>query len=340
MAVFSGAIAAVGFAATVAGTAGATAGAITAAVASAVVAVSTAIGVAGLAVTAIGMITKNQDLMKAGKIMGYVGLAGGLAGGAIGGFGAMANGTGSFLQGAQGAYSGAAGHVSDAWDEGVGSWFSSDAASGVVAPVDAAPVSTGVDPATGNTIPSHQTYNGEVTGTLGQPQPGVQNGPIPAENFGPPESFGPPAPAAQSAPVGPGAPVAPTGAEAPSVADQAIAHSQGEIGKTIAGGPLSSTSAPQGIVGSAASKAADAFANMPDWMKMSMMTTGGQGVAGMASGYFAGASAEEKLEFEKLINAQRQGQVDLQNRNANYVPKLRFNGPVGPAGIINTAGRR
>lgn len=54
-------------------------------VAAAVVAVSAAVGMVGLAVSAVGMVTGNKDLLKAGKIMGYVGLAGAAAGGVAGG---------------------------------------------------------------------------------------------------------------------------------------------------------------------------------------------------------------------------------------------------------------
>lgn len=86
MAVFSGAIAAVAAVGAAVGTA-----ATVAAVASAVVAVSMAVGVVGLAVTAVGMVTGNKDLLKVGKIMGYVGLAGGLAGGIAGGIGGVMN---------------------------------------------------------------------------------------------------------------------------------------------------------------------------------------------------------------------------------------------------------
>lgn len=54
-------------------------------VSAAVVAVAGAIGTLGLATTAVGMVTGNKGLLKAGKIMGYVGLAGGIAGYGVGG---------------------------------------------------------------------------------------------------------------------------------------------------------------------------------------------------------------------------------------------------------------
>ena len=336
MAVISAAVAAVAAVATAT-----TVASVATAVATAVVAVSVAIGTLGLAVTAVGMVTGNKDLLKAGKIMGYVGLAGGLAGGAIGGFGAMANGTGSFLEGAAGAYSGASQHLSEAWDKGVGSWFSSDTAGGVVGQAGGqnpaftqatgAKPGIGMSPSTSMTAqPAEQALDaGQTATTLGQ------NGAIPTTaptNVNPAEASYSSQVASASA-----APKAPVGAMAPSV-DQAISQSQGEIAKTIAGGPLGNAATTGSPIVDAASKAKNAWDDMPDYLKYSMLTTGGQGVAGLASGYFAGASAEEKLEFDKLVNQQRQDQVNLQNKNASYVPRVRFNGPTGPAGLLNMAG--
>lgn len=51
---------------------------------------------------------------------------------------------------------------------------------------------------------------------------------------------------------------------------------------------------------------------------------GGQTIAGGLQGMFAGASAEQKLELEKLINAQQQQQVQYKNKNAAYAPLVTF----------------
>jgi hypothetical protein len=93
--------------------------------------------------------------------------------------------------------------------------------------------------------------------------------------------------------------------------------------------------APGGGGSSAADSALKAFTDMPEWMKYATITTGMQGVSGLASGWFAGASAEEKLEFEKLVNAQREQQVQVQNKNAGYAPLLNFKNVAGPAGVLN-----
>lgn len=291
-------------------------------VAAAAVTVSTAIGVAGLAVTAVGMVTKNESLMKAGKIMGYVGLAGGLAGGAIGGFGAMANG-GSFVQGATDAFAGASQHIAKGWDEGVGSFFS------------------GGD---------------KIAGPIGGGPEGIPNGinnPVsPNQGMAPPTSSGPVAPTDIS------------GGVQEELGRQAVQGTQGNLAASQANAgiapspatPIASTPdvpiAPSitnnpipGYVGPGASPipgapAADAaskglFSSMPEWAKYSMMTTAGQGVSGLASGYFTGLSAEEQLKQKQLENQQTQNQIQLLNRQGSYAPLIQFRGP----GLANSGGR-
>ena len=72
---------------------------------------------------------------------------------------------------------------------------------------------------------------------------------------------------------------------------------------------------------------------IPDWVKLAGMTTGGQGLSGAAAGWFQGASAEQRIEFEKLINEQNRNQINYQNKNNQYAPLLSFaGGPAGPAG--------
>lgn len=61
---------------------------------------------------------------------------------------------------------------------------------------------------------------------------------------------------------------------------------------------------------------------------------GGQTITGGMAGLFAGASAQQKLELEQLINAQYQQQIQYKNRNNSYAPLLTFK-PSGP-GLANT----
>lgn len=75
------------------------------------------------------------------------------------------------------------------------------------------------------------------------------------------------------------------------------------------------------------------LASMPEWAKYAAMTSGAQGLTGLASGYFQGLSAEEKLKFEKLVNDQHQQQVNLMNTRSSYAPRVSFNR--APGGLVN-----
>lgn len=295
MAVFTAAAVAIG--AAVATTTAAT-------VAAAVVTTSIAIGVAGLAVTAVGMVTKNDDLLKAGKIMGYVGMAGGLAGGAIGGFGAMANG-GGFLQGAGQAFTDASMHISNSWNNGVGSLFNAGDAGAVAAP--AGQTGATAQPGVLN-APTQTAVDNQALSAVGQ------NNTTPFINPSAPSTAvgaAPPAPAPSAAAVATPSPVsvsAPVTPIAPSAGVQPGLFSEG--------------------IGGAATEAAKKTAEttLPDWIKMSALTTGAQGLSGAAAGWYQGASAEEKLEFDRLQAQRAQNQVDLLNRNNAYAPILQFRG--------------
>ena len=81
---------------------------------------------------------------------------------------------------------------------------------------------------------------------------------------------------------------------------------------------------------------------MPDWMKYAGVTGSMQAGGGLLSGYLAGATAEEKLNFEKLKNEQDQAQrTNITNVRSAYAPQIQFQGggpvivPRAPAGLIN-----
>jgi len=304
MAVFTAAALAIG--AAIATTTAAT-------VAAAVVTTSIAIGVAGLAVTAVGLVTKNQDLLKAGKIMGYVGLAGGLAGGAIGGFGALASGTeGGFAAGAGDAFAGASQFLKEGWDTGVGSLFSGGeqvagavpgAASGqqpfvpseANPGINAAAPSTSIDPAA--SLPGPTATNG-VNPASTAPQTVAAHSP----------SI--PVPASPQDPLDPFA--------------QQVNANLSQVGQTGQGSVL----APSVVIPPSA-PAPTGLAAMPEWAKYAGVTTAGQGVSGLASGYFTGQSAEENLRQQQLVNQQQQTQLQLLNKQGSYAPLIRFNKPAG-----------
>lgn len=267
--------------------------------ATAVVAVSTAVGVAGLAVGAVGMAIGNEDLMFAGKIMGYVGLAGGLAGGVIGGLGASLGSTGAtFAQGFGDAFAGASQHLSTAWDKGVGSWFAGgDKITGAVGGA-ADDVAGGL-----KSVPTgaSSSPNGQMGAFPEVTTPGTST-------------------------VLPG--------DGVSVAAKAVSSSAPNAPSTMAGlntpsawtpsAAATPTTAVPSAGGGLIESATKAAKDMPEWMKYSMMTTGAQGITGMASGYFQGETAEQQLEAQK-VNAQRdEAQRQHLNTQANQVPLIQF----------------
>lgn len=311
MAVFTGAVLAVS--AAIATTTFAT-------VATAAVAVSAAVGVAGLAVTAVGLITKNEDLLKAGKIMGYVGLAGGLAGGLIGGIGGAMSGTGSFMQGAADAYAGASQFLKEGWDSGVGQLFSSSTGAEVAGGVQGVP--NGINPTAPTTATTTATPTATPTGSLypggGQEVLGKEAVQATQANMGAMQANAGIAPS-PSIPTASG--VGTPGVITPGVTPNPI---PGYAGPGAAAIPGATPAATPGFLGS-----------MPEWSKYAMMTTAGQGVSGLASGYFTGLSAEEKLAQEKRVNQQAQDQLQLLNRQGSYAPLIRFRGP----GLAQSGGR-
>ena len=289
-------------------------------VATAIVATSIAIGVAGLAVTAVGMITKNDGLLKAGQIMGYVGLAGGLAGGVVGGIGGMMEGGAGFLAGAKGAYTGAAGALSEAEGE-YGSFFSASEGASVASGSPGAAGATGATPGaapglTSATPAAPGATSGLPAGTeLSAGAPNV-NGSLSSGNSlmgNVPEVKALTPLYAPTPPV----PLTP-GTIVPST------NSLYNTGSATVGNLTT-------VAGEAGKKAAES--TIPDWVKLAGMTTAGQGLSGAAAGWFQGASAEQRIEFEKLINEQNRNQINYQNKNNQYAPLLSFaGGPAGPAG--------
>jgi hypothetical protein len=274
-----------------------------ASIATAVVAVSAAVGVVGLAVTAVGMITKNEDLLGVGKIMGYVGLAGGIAGGVIGGLGGLAEGGAGFLAGAKGAYTGYADKLGEAGAK-YASFFDDAAGAKVMAPVDSAVPGAG---------------NPNFTQAPGA-QPGIGAAPSTSTGAASPHPF--------SGPNNPGSIVS---TPSPSVAGQIPVAQQNlaAITKSAAGGTISPNELSYmqqiGNAGGSVAKTPGILESTPDWMKYSAATAGLQGLSGMAGGYFQGQSAEEQLALQKLKNEQEQAQIQRINQNNSYSPRLTFN---------------
>lgn len=386
-----------------------------AAVGSGLVAVASVVGVAGLATSVIGMATGNKDLLKAGKVMGYIGLAGGIAGGITGGIGGMMEGGSGFLEGVKGAFTGVAGAADAAPTQAdlaqTGStMFSSEAGTSVTGPMTSIP---GVEQASQIYTASPASMSAE--GAAGN----LYNSPIEAATqaaaasatpladtstlAGDPSSLATPVSAnpsvAGSSPLQPpvSSPVSAQDAAAitPPAVDQASAIAPPEVinqadimhqglvdsatgapalrlntgvepfaanfnpsavtpppavgGSMVAGGQVpqgnlnlgvpdqfqTATFNPNPLTGAGAATPAppSMWASMPEWAKYSAMTTGMQGLTGLASGYYQGLSAEEKLKFEKMVNDQHQQQVNLMNTRSSYAPRVSFNRPKG--GLVN-----
>lgn len=327
MAVISTAIIAVTTAVATATAATATAGAIAASVATAVVAVSAAVGTVGLVVGTIGMAIGNEDLMFAGKIMGYVGLAGGLAGGLVGGVGGLLEGgVGTFAKGFADTYAGYSQQLSEGWNKGVGSWFS-----GGEKVAGAAGSTPGTAPGTPPAAGSQVTQGGVnptdfATGGTGPASP-VQTPSLNPINSGAIQGTQAPIAAPTTAPV-----AAPTvgGTGAPGVVTPGAPDTAGGLIRsytpvtgpqnTLMSQKLLSSTPTGGLLDSVG----NAFSGMPDWMKYSMMTTGAQGVTGLASGFFQGQQAEDQLAQQQQLNDRNEAYRQELLKNANAIPTFRF----------------
>jgi hypothetical protein len=281
----------------------------------------------------VGMATGNKSLAKIGGYLGLaggaLGLAGGLAGGAAG---AMKN-------------------LSSAWDDGVGSLFSS------TKPVGQEALSAGaLQEKLGRSI---------VDNSLAQ-QAAQAKAVVPAQ---------PPATMAPSATLGPRPPLLPPpsasagasstganpldfagaakdGAQGPHMAATQFAKA-GPAGAPSATQSLASTTAqanagPTIGMGTAGANqlathhlAPDSLSNfggsgksfwesLPDWAKAQVAISGAQGLAGMAGGWFEGATAEEKLALEREAQQWRMQHEDrnlnFNQKNASYAPLVTFGG--------------
>lgn len=358
MAVFSGAIAAVAAVGAAVGTA-----ATVAAVAAAVVAVSMAVGVVGLAVTAVGMVTGNKDLLKAGKIMGYVGLAGGLAGGIAGGFAgasgsfALADPSSSFLtqiQDAAGSFGeGFTQTFADAANT-AGNWDKYDAwmAKGdVVSLPDTSAVGgavnsttsgggTTVPTGTGGTVPNQNValtgMEDQVTqqNAFGNPAAGTT---IPSDINTVNTVV---APTSVTQPVVTPTSVAPTSLNAPMRLDvgqygnDGLSNMQAANLDRMTGLGASSQGGAPGMF--------DFMKNVPDYIKYGGVTAVGQAGAGLLQGVMASSNLDDqnRLKAQEIAVAQQaQNRQDAQLAN-NMAPiawsPFANNQYRGPAGILNS----
>ncbi len=331
MAIVSAAIAAIAAVGTAVAT-GAGAAAIGTAVAVAAVNVGTLVGVVGLGMSVIGMATGNKTLSKVG---GYLGLAGGamsLAGGLAGGL------------------SGAMKNISTAWDDGVGSLFSSTKSVGQnplgsvgnataqkatavqqssVQSTSAAQPATSIPPSSGSLGPRPQLLPSPSAGasnSLGTGGVNPLNSVVPTR----PVVAGTDLSATQFANAAPkGAPL--STANLSSITAQANAAPGQSLASVGAGGSQLATHhlSPDSLSGFGDSQKSF-WDSLPDWAKAQVAISGAQGLAGMAGGWFEGATAEEKLALEREAQTWRMQHEDsiknFNQKNASYAPRLSFGG--------------
>lgn len=298
-------------------------------VATAAVALGTLVGTVGLGMSVVGMAIGNKTLTKIG---GYLGMAGGvmtLGGGLAGGFAGYAK------------------TLSTAWDDGVGSLFSSTKPVGqealqagalqeklgksivdnslaqqAAAAKTAAPAPTSIPPTSGTLGPRPQVL----------PPPSASVSATPS-NINPLDFAG----TAKGGAVGPDMAATQFANAAPKTAPlgtEGLATATTQANAA----PLSSAIAPAGQsvagslanVGSTAKSGGSFFSSLPDWAKAQVAIAGAQGLAGMAGGWFEGATAEEKLALEREAQTWRMQHEDsiknFNQRNASYAPRVTFGG--------------
>lgn len=298
-------------------------------VAAAAVAVSVVIGAAGLAVTAIGMATGNKDLMTAGKIMGFVALAGGAAG---------------FAAGAM------AGTTAAATTATTASTNASTTAAATAAESTAS-ASALATPEIGQSVTAAIASAGQPAGIAGS---GVLTQAPAAIGAGTVLAPGAATQAAASS-VAAAAPSAISGASS-AVQEAAPIVNQGDAGMLQAAAP--SAPVPQGahVVRPVATPAIQNVAppaapgaptvtvggNIPAadswWSKLdpnakAYIATGGvQTIAGAAGGLFQGQAAEAKMDLEKQALDQQQQQNQFVRANGSFAPRITFQKPTGLLG--------
>lgn len=321
-------------------------------VATAAAAVGTVVGMAGLATSVIGMVTKNQGLMKAGKIMGYVGVSAGVGGwltSSIAGMAAEAGMATSALDATDDLSSSAVDDFLNFADDGgqmtdsVGNTAKVGADGGMHFPQDAPSLSVGDAPKP--VLDATNRYAAMNPNPLAADAPqyadqlakGMSDTPLMGTVQAPaaPTPAAPSAPDALSAPqVGtPQAPSTPQALGAPTDALSATAPTVSPSGLPPGAGVPTNPAGLSGLPGPAPGQTAKSFLDgLPDWAKMSMMSTGAQGISGLASGWFQGQSAEERLNFEKQIR-------DWQQRNGGSAPLLSFGKVATPKGMVSGGAR-
>lgn len=294
--------------------------------------VATAVAVTGAVLGVVGAITKNKTLQTVGLVMG-------IAGGVVG-IGASLMGAASMTLGEVTNLGTSA--VSDFFSGGsavaeAGAGVGSEAASGATSALEGAGAKGlaqeattlgGVNDQMATALAKAPELNGTLTPFAEGGVPGTASSSTPITS---PVTTSIPTPAPSLAGQSPVAEASYNtqlaGANAGPLAPSAPGTGPG----TGSGGFNSGVST--GVdTGNAAARAKGMFDAMPEWMKYAAITQGIGSLGSLAGGYMQGATAQDQLEFQKLVNQQGQNQVQRLNTQNAYAPRLTFN---QPAGIIS-----
>jgi hypothetical protein len=307
-----------------------TAAATAAAVATIAVNVAAAVAITGLTLKVIGTIVRDPGLAEAGTQMGYAATGLGLiAGGA-----SMLATDPSF---ASTELSDQA--INEVMQEGGGvlsPGFENAAPSGLMnAPTvagalanapqpDAITGGVGQDPLMGGTTTSDPLATPQLpagdTGGTSWADTGTDSGamPTPTSPSPPAAEVAPTPPAAEAAPTmtGPatGQPVTEAGALQEWYGKDIVARSIAEYQKNN----------PTGGLG-------DWFTRQPDWIKATVAMQGLNAVGGGLGGILTGKTLGDRLDFDKQVAQWKQNQVEYQNKNNAYAPRVVFPKP----GLMN-----
>lgn len=317
------------------GVAGATLGGALTATAVAASQIGMVVGVVGLGMSVIGMATGNKTLSKIG---GYLGMAGGVL--SVGG--ALAGGMPGAMKG-----------FSQAWDDGVGSLFSS------TKPVGQEALSAGaLQEKLGRSIVDNSLAQQAAQAKAVAP---VSSSSVaPSATLGPRPQLLPPPSASAGASTGGVNPLdfagaAKTGAVRPDMAATQFANAAPGSAPSATGplaavtsqasaSPLAGSAVPTAQAGSQLAThhlAPDSLSNLgesgksfwdslPDWAKAQVAMNGTQFLSGMAGGWFESATAEERLALDREAQQWRMQHEDsiknFTQRNASYAPTVTFGG--------------
>lgn len=295
--------------------------------------VATAVAVTGAVLGVVGAITKDKTLQTIGMVMG-------IAGGVVG--------VGASLMGASAM---TLGEVTNLGTSAVSDFFSGGAAvaeQGALAGTEAASssatssatsalegagakVANPLEQATSSAVDARGIGTEFPSTSMTTPPVGTSGTPIPA-NMTPSPVVGTPntvgTPMASSAGQQAGSETsydalntsANAAPQAPAATSPGILNTQRNAFATAAGNMTDS-----------ATKAKSMWDGMPDYVKYAAVTQGIGAIGSMAGGYMQGATANDQLELQKLINQQAQNQLQYQNANNAFAPKISFNAP----GILN-----